>query len=95
MSDGIKKCLVKKDEYKQKQKRKCKLLTLKSQDEKSFKPVQSMLNHTKSVCKSVIGDIKDNAIAFVKGLFRLISLYTNKYITQNKISICMVLKLYD
>lgn len=65
LSDGIKKFLAKKEEEeKQKQlvdkKKKEELLSLRSQDRKSFKRVQSMLNRTKSANKSVIDDAKDD-----------------------------------
>jgi len=41
-------------------KKKEELLSLRSQDKKSFKRVQSMLNRTKSANKSVIEDAKDD-----------------------------------
>lgn len=65
LSEGIKKFLAKKEEEdRQKQldeqKKKDELLSLRSQDRKSFKRVQSMLNRTKSANKSVIEDAKDD-----------------------------------
>lgn len=65
LSDSIKKFLAKKEEEdKQKQlkerKKKDELTSLRSQDKKSFKRVQSMLNRTKSANKSVIEDAKDD-----------------------------------
>lgn len=76
MSDSIKKFLAKKEEEdKQKRleekKKKEDLLLLRSQDKKSFKRVQSMLNRTKSANKSVIEDAKDdvNTSVTMAGMF--------------------------
>lgn len=81
MSDNIKRFLAKKDEEdKQKQleeqKKKDELLSLRSQDKKSFKRVQSMLNRTKSANKAVIEDAKDdvNTSVTMAGLYK--SLYS-------------------
>lgn len=65
LSEGIKKFLAKKEEEDrqkqlEEQKKKDELLSLRSQDRKSFKRVQSMLNRTKSANKSVIEDAKDD-----------------------------------
>lgn len=65
LSDGIKKFLAKKDEEErlkqiEEQKKRGELISLRSQDKKSFKRVQSMLNRTKSANKSVIEDAKDD-----------------------------------
>lgn len=65
MSDSIKKFLAKKEEEDrqkkvEEQKKKNELLSLRSQDRKSFKRVKSMLNRTKSANKSVIEDAKDD-----------------------------------
>ncbi|XP_022169243.1 protein SPT2 homolog [Myzus persicae] len=65
LSDSIKKFLAKKDEEDrlkqiEEQKKKDELISLRSQDRKSFKRVQSMLNRTKSANKSVIEDAKDD-----------------------------------
>jgi len=65
LSDSIKRFLAKKEEEnKQKQlkerMKKDELTSLRSQDKKSFKRVQSMLNRTKSANKSVIEDAKDD-----------------------------------
>uniref|UniRef100_A0A2H8THU8 Protein SPT2 homolog n=1 Tax=Melanaphis sacchari TaxID=742174 RepID=A0A2H8THU8_9HEMI len=65
LSDSIKKFLAKRDEEDrlkqiEEQKKKDELLLLRSQDRKSFKRVQSMLNRTKSANKSVIEDAKDD-----------------------------------
>lgn len=65
LSDSIKRFLAKKDEEDrlkqiEEQKKKDELLLLRSQDRKSFKRVQSMLNRTKSANKSVIEDAKDD-----------------------------------
>ncbi|XP_015368161.1 PREDICTED: protein SPT2 homolog [Diuraphis noxia] len=65
LSDSIKKFLAKKDEEErlkqiEEQKKKDELISLRSQDRKSFKRVQSMLNRTKSANKSVIEDAKDD-----------------------------------
>lgn len=53
------------------QKKKDELISLRSQDRKSFKRVQSMLNRTKSANKSVIEDAKDdvNTSVTMAGLF--------------------------
>lgn len=81
LSDNIKRFLAKKDEEdKQKQleeqKKKDELLSLRSQDKKSFKRVQSMLNRTKSANKAVIEDAKDdvNTSVTMAGLYK--SLYS-------------------
>lgn len=65
LSDNIKRFLAKKDEEDrqkklEEQKKKEELLLLRSQDKKSFKRVQSMLNRTKSANKAVIDDAKDD-----------------------------------
>lgn len=65
LSDSIKRFLAKKDEEDrlkqiEEQKKKDELILLRSQDKKSFKRVQSMLNRTKSANKSVIEDAKDD-----------------------------------
>lgn len=65
LSDSIKRFLAKKDEEDrlkqiEEQKKKDELILLRSQDRKSFKRVQSMLNRTKSANKSVIEDAKDD-----------------------------------
>lgn len=58
------------------QRKKDDLLSLRSQDRKSFKRVQSMLNRTKSANKSVIEDAKDdvNTSVTMAGLYSCISL---------------------
>lgn len=80
MSDSIKKFLAKKEEEeKQKQleeqKKKNELTSLRNQDKKSFKRVQSMLNRTKSANKSVIEDAKDdvNTSVTMAGMYNHIS----------------------
>ncbi|XP_025423984.1 protein SPT2 homolog [Sipha flava] len=65
LSESIKKFLAKKEEEDrqkqlEEQKKKDELISLRSQDRKSFKRVQSMLNRTKSANKSVIEDAKDD-----------------------------------
>ncbi|XP_050533041.1 protein SPT2 homolog [Daktulosphaira vitifoliae] len=65
LSDNIKKFLAKKEEEEKQKKleerrKKEELLSLRSQDRKSFKRVQSMLNRTKSANKAVIEDAKDD-----------------------------------
>lgn len=65
LSDSIKKFLAKKEEEDrqkkiEERKKKDELTSLRSQDRKSFKRVQSMLNRTKSANKSVIEDAKDD-----------------------------------
>lgn len=79
LSDSIKKFLAKKEEEDRKkkleeQKKKDELTSLRSQDRKSFKRVQSMLNRTKSANKSVIEDAKDdvNTSVTMAGLYNIL-----------------------
>lgn len=65
LSDSIKRFLAKKEEEDRRkqledEKKKKELTSLRSQDKKSFKRVQSMLKRTKSANKSVIEDAKDD-----------------------------------